>query len=68
MLTAKVLAKCLQPILFNYIRSTQIGSVKDRYILGNILLTQKSIHWTQKTNHNLVILLFDLKKAYDYVN
>jgi len=67
-LMAKVMANRMQRNLPRWIKSSQIGFVKDRYILDNVFLAYEAMEWAQELQQDLVILMIDFEKAYNQVN
>jgi hypothetical protein len=51
-----------------WIKTSQTGFVKDRYILDNVFVAYELIKYARKKKQELIILMIDFKKAYDQVN
>lgn len=67
-LLAKVLANRMQGNLPLWIKASQTGFVKDRYILDNVFLAYEAMEWAKESHQDLVILMVDFQKAYDRIN
>ena len=65
---AKTLQLRLQPILRDVISPEQTAFLPLRFILDNIVLTQKSLHWAKTSRQPTVFLKLDFSKAYDKVS
>ena len=57
----------LQPILPHCIHGSQIGFIKERSILNNIVTFWEAMAHANKTNRDLLALFLDFQKAYDRV-
>jgi mannosylglycoprotein endo-beta-mannosidase len=64
---AKTLARRLQGFLPNIVRPGQTGFVEGRSILDNTFLAQEAQDWAEESDHDLVLLLLDFKKAFDRI-
>ena len=64
---AKALQLRMQPALMDIISHDQLAFLPMRFILDNLLLTQETIAWAEKSNQDLLFLKLDLSKAYDMV-
>ena len=65
---AKVLALCLQPLLFDIIHTCQTGFMQDRSIFDIVILFWELSASAMAMKEDFVILLLDFEKAYDRVN
>jgi hypothetical protein len=67
-LFAKTLQKRLQPVLTEVISHDQSAFFLMRFILDNIFLTYKTIHYAKQTKQPLLFLKLNFSKAYDKVD
>jgi hypothetical protein len=65
---AKTMANRMQSKFLLWIKTSQTGFVKDRYILDNVFVAYELIKYARKKKQELIILMIDFKKAYDQVN
>lgn len=65
---SKMLTKMLDPIMSRIIDSTQAAFLPGRYILDNVVLSQKIIHHAIHTKSPRVIIKIDFEKTYDEIN
>ena len=65
---AKALQFRLQHVLRDIISSEQIVFLPLRFILDNIVLTQKTLHWAKTSKQPTMFLKLDFSKAYDKVS
>jgi hypothetical protein len=65
---AKTMANRMQANLPLWIKTSQTGFVKERYILDNVFLAYEAMEYARETKQDLVILMIDFEKAYDQVN
>jgi hypothetical protein len=67
-IASKTLVSKVQSSLPLWIRPTQMGFVHGRFILDNVFLAFEAMEWTNESDQNLVMLLFNFEKAYDRIN
>lgn len=65
---AKALQLRLQPVLSEIIGDDQSAFLHGRFILDNIMLTHETIDWARHSQHDLIFLKLDFRKAYDRVD
>ena len=63
----KVLALRLVHILPKFVSITEMGFIKGRYILENLITAREAMDWAKCSHHNATLLLLDFEKAYDRV-
>lgn len=64
---AKALQLRLQPILMDVISPEQSAFLLLRFILDNLIVTQKTMAWAEQFRQPLLFLKLDFSKAYDMV-
>jgi hypothetical protein len=64
---AKTPARRLKELLPSVIRPNQTGFVEGWNIFDNTFLAQEAQEWAEESNHDLVLLLLDLEKAFDRI-
>jgi len=62
------MANRMQLNIRRWVKPSQTRFVKDRYILDNIFLIYEAMEWAQESQQDLVILMINFEKAYDWVN
>lgn len=62
---AQILQRGLQPIFRDIISPEQTDFFSLRFILDNIVLTQKALHWAKTSKQPTVFFKLNLSKAYD---
>ena len=67
-IVAKVLANRLQDHLQDLIRPNQVGFVRGRCIIDNIVLVNEAMDWAERSNQEIAIVLLDFDKAYDRID
>ena len=67
-IVAKDLANRMQPHVHLWIRPLQTGFVKNRCILGTVLLAYETIEWTLENDQDVVLVLLDFETAYDMIS
>jgi hypothetical protein len=67
-LISKIIANRLMPILSRSLSEEQLGFLKGRQILDAIDTDQECLHSIKVKNSKAMILMLDLKKAYDCIN
>ncbi len=69
--TYKVLAKILtgriKVALTHITKPNQMGFVEGRSIIDNTFMAQEALEWAEESEQDLVLLLFDFKKAFDRI-
>ena len=65
---AKLLQLMIQLLMVEVINTNQIAFVPLQFILNNVLVSYKTIHWTKKSKQSLIYLKLDFTKAYNNVN
>jgi hypothetical protein len=65
---AKVLANRLRLVVGSVISESQKAFVKDRQILGGILISNEVVDEPRKTKKELMLFKVDFEKAYDSVD
>lgn len=64
----KLLTFRLEPIMFRIIYASQSVFIKHRYILDNVVLSQKILHSCQTLKQPRVVIKVDFDKAYDKIS
>jgi hypothetical protein len=64
---AKVIARRIADIIKNFVLVTQIGFIKGRYILENLITISEAMYWAKSKEKNVAMVLLDFEKAYDRV-
>ena len=64
---AKLLANRIAKVLDSIILVTQIGFIKGRFILENLVTNWEAMHWAKADNQNSAMILLDFEKAYDRI-
>lgn len=64
---AKILARRIRDILKEVVLVTQIGFIKGRYILYNLITSWEAMNWAKDDKQNAAMVLLDFEKAYDRI-
>jgi len=64
---AKILAWRVKVALTHITRPNQTGFVEGRSIIDNTFMAQEALEWAKENEQDLVLLLFDFKKAFDRI-
>lgn len=67
-LFSKILTHRIERVMARIINESQTAFLPNRYILDNVLLSQKIIHFSKQNKQQGVILKIDFKKAYDKIH
>lgn len=67
-LLAKVMANRVRDKLPLWIKASQTGFVKNRYILNNVFLAYEAMEWAHESKQDMIFLMIDFEKAYDRIN
>ena len=61
---AKLLARRIADITKNIVSVTQIGFIKGRYILENLITSWEAMNWAKDSRQDVAMILLDFEKAY----
>ena len=64
---AKALSLKIRHMLPLIVRPKQIGFIRSRYILDNIIFVSEGMEWAHKSKQKAIFLKIDFSKAYDRI-